>query len=273
MAINDSGILWREFAAEFIQEMINAATSRSGRSWRASPIHAHSSEAPNDLLWIRLSFSGSLQGDCALGISVENAGIVAADIKREDATGEAQILVESFASIASPLCDAAQSSYGKFTFAVSHGDGAGADCVQELALDFRDERGRSITMVIWASAELIGSLGSSTSGEKGDEPDASSETGASVTASLFGDAANLDLLMDVELDVTLRFGQRHLTLREVMDLSSGAVVELDRQIEEPVELILDGRVIARGDAVVIDGNYGLRVTDVPQPLTARQVRL
>jgi flagellar motor switch protein FliN/FliY len=79
---------------------------------------------------------------------------------------------------------------------------------------------------------------------------------------------NLDLVMDVELNVTLRFGQRQLTLREVMDLTSGSVVELDRQVEEPVELLLNGMVIARGEAVVIDGNYGLRVTEVSQPVSS-----
>jgi flagellar motor switch protein FliN/FliY len=79
---------------------------------------------------------------------------------------------------------------------------------------------------------------------------------------------NLDLVMDVELNVTLRFGRRRLTLREVLDLTSGSVVELDRQVEEPVELLLDGVVIAKGEAVVIDGNYGLRVTEVLQPVTS-----
>jgi flagellar motor switch protein FliN/FliY len=69
------------------------------------------------------------------------------------------------------------------------------------------------------------------------------------------------LLMDVQLAVTMRFGARRLLLREVLELSPGAVVELDRKVQEPVELLLDGRLIARGEVVVIDGNYGLRVTD------------
>jgi flagellar motor switch protein FliN/FliY len=80
---------------------------------------------------------------------------------------------------------------------------------------------------------------------------------------------NLQLVMDVELNVTLRFGQRQLALREVLELTSGSVIELDRQVEEPVELLLEGKVIARGEAVVIDGNYGLRVTEVPQPISAQ----
>jgi len=82
---------------------------------------------------------------------------------------------------------------------------------------------------------------------------------------------NLDLVLNVELNVTLRFGQRLLTLREVLDLATGSVVELDRQVDEPIELLLDGKVIARGEAVVVDGNYGLRVTEVPQPISARML--
>jgi flagellar motor switch protein FliN/FliY len=76
---------------------------------------------------------------------------------------------------------------------------------------------------------------------------------------------NLGLLMDVELGVMLRFGCRQATLREVLELTSGTVLELDREIQEPVDLVLNGRVIARGDVVVIDGNYGLRVTEVASP--------
>ena len=73
---------------------------------------------------------------------------------------------------------------------------------------------------------------------------------------------NLELLMDVELPVMLRFGSREATLQEVLDLATGAVLELDREIREPVDLVLNQRVIARGEVVVVDGNYGLRVLDV-----------
>ena len=91
---------------------------------------------------------------------------------------------------------------------------------------------------------------------------ASAKTFSYPTATTEAVAANLDLVLDVELNVTLRFGQRQLSLREVLDLTSGSVVELDRQVDEPVELILDGRVVARGEAVIVDGNYGMRITQV-----------
>jgi flagellar motor switch protein FliN len=73
---------------------------------------------------------------------------------------------------------------------------------------------------------------------------------------------NLDLLLDVELEVMLRFGERSMLLREILELGEGSVVELDRAVDEPVDLLLDGQIIARGEVVVVDGNYGLRVLEV-----------
>ncbi|MFZ3264108.1 MAG: FliM/FliN family flagellar motor switch protein, partial [Terriglobales bacterium] len=61
----------------------------------------------------------------------------------------------------------------------------------------------------------------------------------------------------------LRFGQRDLTLREILDLSAGSVIELDRHVEEPAELLLGNKVIARGRVVTVDGNYGIQITDMP----------
>ena len=76
---------------------------------------------------------------------------------------------------------------------------------------------------------------------------------------------NLDLLLGVNLSLTLRFGQRVLTLREILDLNSGAVIELDRQIQEPADLLLGDKLIARGEVVIVDGNYGIRITEVTDP--------
>ena len=76
---------------------------------------------------------------------------------------------------------------------------------------------------------------------------------------------NIDLLLDVELEVALRFGERQMLLRDILELSAGAVVELDRQIQEPADLLVTGKMIARGEVVVVDGNYGLRVTEIISP--------
>ena len=73
---------------------------------------------------------------------------------------------------------------------------------------------------------------------------------------------NLDFLLDIELGVTLRFGTRQMLLKDILELCSGSVVELDRQVEEPVDLLIDNRLIAQGEVVIVGGNYGLRVLQV-----------
>jgi flagellar motor switch protein FliN/FliY len=76
----------------------------------------------------------------------------------------------------------------------------------------------------------------------------------------------LELLMDVELDATLRFGQREMALRDILDLSAGSVVELDQYVQDPVELLVGKKTIARGEVVVVDGSYALRVMEIISPM-------
>jgi flagellar motor switch protein FliN len=76
---------------------------------------------------------------------------------------------------------------------------------------------------------------------------------------------NLDLLLEVTLEVSLRFGQREMLLAEVLELSAGAVVELDQKIQEPVELLVSGKVVARGEVVVMEGHYAFRVLEIVSP--------
>ncbi len=80
---------------------------------------------------------------------------------------------------------------------------------------------------------------------------------------------NLDLLMNVELEVSLRFGERIMLLRDILALDEGSVVELDRRVQEPADLLLDGKLIARGEVVVVDGNYGLRIQEMLPPQASR----
>jgi flagellar motor switch protein FliN len=75
----------------------------------------------------------------------------------------------------------------------------------------------------------------------------------------------LDLLLDVELEATLRFGCRELPLSELLELGPGDVVELDRHISDPVDLIVGDKIVAYGEVVLINGNFGLRVTGVSEP--------
>jgi flagellar motor switch protein FliN len=75
----------------------------------------------------------------------------------------------------------------------------------------------------------------------------------------------IELLLDVELDASLRFGSREMPLGEILDLGPGDVVQLDRHLTDPVDLIVGDKIVARGDVVLVNGNFGLRVTEVAAP--------
>jgi len=72
----------------------------------------------------------------------------------------------------------------------------------------------------------------------------------------------LDLLLDVQMEATIRFGERQLLLRDVLTAGPGFVIELDRELQEPADLLVAGRLIARGEVVVVNGNFGLRITEL-----------
>jgi flagellar motor switch protein FliN/FliY len=75
-------------------------------------------------------------------------------------------------------------------------------------------------------------------------------------------AGALDLLMDMEIPIQVRFGKTEMVLRDVLALEDGSVVEFHRPLEQPVEVLVNGRVVARGTVIAIQGNYGVRITEV-----------
>jgi flagellar motor switch protein FliN len=74
----------------------------------------------------------------------------------------------------------------------------------------------------------------------------------------------VDLFLDVELEVSLRFGSREMSLNEVLDLGPGDVVELDRHVAEPVDLLVGDKIVARGEVVLVNGNFGFNVLEVAE---------
>ena len=86
-------------------------------------------------------------------------------------------------------------------------------------------------------------------------PDSASE------GAIAGDA-DLTRLTDVTVELTVEVGRTHMSLGETMSLGQGSVVTLDRLADKPVDLLVNGRPIARGEVVVIDEQFGLRITEV-----------
>ena len=77
------------------------------------------------------------------------------------------------------------------------------------------------------------------------------------------EAQNLELLLHVPLQLSAEFGTRTMTIAEILSLGSGSIVELDRPSTAPVDLLANGRLVARGEVVAVDDRFGVRITELP----------
>jgi flagellar motor switch protein FliN len=135
---------------------------------------------------------------------------------------------------------------------------AGAPDFYELALpDF------SLPVAVWSECERPGS--------EADVPIANAP--AAVTAATGGPSrapaptpaavpANLDVILDIDLPLSVRFGQTEMTLEALTRLGPGSVVDLGRSPDEPVDVLVNGRLVARAEVVVVGGSYGVRILEV-----------
>lgn len=127
-----------------------------------------------------------------------------------------------------------------------------------LGAHFTIDGGGSGTLWISASPELLAAvLAASVGGEQ-----ASAAAAGAGGQGPGGAKAAYDLLLDVEMPVSVSFGRAHIPLKEVLKLTSGSIVELNRTVTEPVEIIVNNCVIAKGEVVVVEGNYGVRIHQV-----------
>ncbi len=80
------------------------------------------------------------------------------------------------------------------------------------------------------------------------------------------DKSNLNLLLDVPLQISVELGSTRMKIKEILDLGMGSVVELDRLAGEPVDVLVNGKIFAKGEVVVIDENFGIKITDIVSPM-------
>lgn len=81
-----------------------------------------------------------------------------------------------------------------------------------------------------------------------------------------GNSGTLDMILDIPLEVTVELGRTKRLIKDVLELAVGSVIELDKLAGEPVDVLVNGKIIARGEVVVIDENFGVRITDILTPL-------
>lgn len=77
--------------------------------------------------------------------------------------------------------------------------------------------------------------------------------------------SNLDVILNIPVQVSLELGRTKMDLRDLLQLGQGSVVELERMIDEPLDVLVNGALIARGEVVVVDNKFGIRLTDIVSP--------
>ncbi len=103
----------------------------------------------------------------------------------------------------------------------------------------------------------------SDAGEESFAPDELEDSAPQVTAPPAD--VNLDLVLEVPVNVSLQVGSTDITIRDLVQLVEGSVVALDRESTEPLDVLVNGTLIAHGEIVVVDGAFGVRLTDVVSP--------
>lgn len=103
------------------------------------------------------------------------------------------------------------------------------------------------------SADQKSDSGPSVSNIEFPELTSQSQSGATMAADIFS---------NIPVNVSVELGRSHVSLKEVYELSEGSIIELDRLVGEPLDLVVNGQTIAQGEVVAIDNNYGLRVTSI-----------
>jgi flagellar motor switch protein FliN/FliY len=215
-------------------------------------------------LWYTVVAGGALRGEMTLRLPAPSATRLAqkflqetepapAEPSAEHKEGLEELLRQIAGQAATSL---ASTAGGEVQFHVTASGSPSWSSSATRCLYTRDEAGTPVTIEIQISAALAAALQSRAEVPSAPQP------ALVPTAPIPPTAASYERLRDVILDVKIRFGSRRMLLRDVLALSAGIVVELDNSLNSPVDLLLDGRVVAQGEVVVVDGNYGLRVTQV-----------
>jgi flagellar motor switch protein FliN len=254
---NDGAI---DFAAAFASALAETVMTETGSPWQLAVLNGPDPAANQGTpIHFRLTAEGAVAGECFVEVYEPKVAELASKITKQTITVLSDEHIDAVAAVlasaSNRLAGSLQEQYGKVVFRVERAAGLafGGMYIVPLATS---PSAASAEVSLYFGGQLLEAL---TGGEKQGKQELSDSTIST---------NNLKLVMDLELNVLLRFGQRQLPLRDVLELGSGSVIELDRMVDDPVELYLDGKLIARGEAVVVDGNYGLRVTEIPQPVAA-----
>jgi len=217
---------------------------------------------------VTCAISGTLAGSITLAMSEADATTLARRLLGMDENPPADAVVDALGEVVGQAVGGLgqQPVAGGARVRVDGPALQGAPLPTEpsTVFDIAMEDGASLRFACWITLETADAAeslhGSAASGQSATA--ASSAASRTAPAPTAPPIDNLDVILDIELPLTVRFGRTEMTLQALTQVSPGSVIDLDRSPDEPVEVLINERVIARGEVVVVAGNYGVRVTEV-----------
>lgn len=243
------------FQQALLEELATVLGSLLDRSGRTTPGSAGVPAA-----WrIQVITGGTWTGHVTLGFVADDAASLAQQVMGLDAPADD-------VAVADLLLEATNQALGAL---VVRSEFAGV--MAQASTPVREAAPTELAEATWLRVEF-GELGASMACLAHVEPSAPAaqpgralhvEPPAAVrVADGNGCPANLDVILDIDLPLTVRFGEAEMTLDALTRLGPGSVIDLVRSPDEPVDVLVNGRLVARGEVVVVAGNYGVRVSEV-----------
>jgi flagellar motor switch protein FliN/FliY len=238
----------REYGDALVHEFAAAIEAVLGGSVAA----AGTSVASGDGFTVTFTVTGGLAGSIKAWVSQPGGATVAQRVmgmnEEPDAAVIADMLGEMWTQAASALSLKEPFTAVKLTASapVAGVAGAAPTAVYSLTLDGAATAQIALTAAVEAPA-----------------PSVTNRHQAPLTS--LPQSASLDVVLDIDLPIVVRFGRTQMTLKTLAALGPGSIVDMGRSPDAPVEMLVGDLVIARGEVVIVAGNYGLRITDLASP--------
>jgi flagellar motor switch protein FliN/FliY len=234
-------------------------------TWRAAE-----SESPPGMLWWRQPFSLGPEAVISTGapesswLEIGRHALTSAGIESSEPADARNTFLEISSQAFSGLCQAVSERLGA---AVSCENGTEAGPPEGGLFEIGLSIGTSaLPLYVSVSPGWLDAFAAGPPAAASTPPDAAAEPPPRPPARESGqrnmEPNPLELVMEVELPVSVSFGRAELPLRDVLKLTTGSIVELNRALSDPVEVIVNNCVVARGEVVVIEGNYGVRIQEI-----------
>lgn len=254
---------------ELIQAVMASAQAAAQRLPSSQPLQpGQPSSDPADPSLLPEDAAGAVT--CRLSGAVQGEAVLVVAGELVQALQESPLGALELAPAVQPAFEAAAATLGQVVVE------PGRELEPELALDALPGVGAPVVVpLVNAAGEVHATFALALAAQVAAAPGAGAAGGASAAAGgMPGQgqpgaaipqarrAAGLELLRDVEMEVTAELGRTRMTVRELLSLAPGAVVELDRTAGSPADVLVNGTLLARGEVVVVDEDFGIRITEI-----------